>query len=234
MHSLRYRVAGGPTAGSPRFPAMLVVVLLVMISLPGEVRAQGFLEQFSYDDLGFSAVGAEAGIVWSDQLTTEWSGGIRLDYGMIAPQIRVLFGGSYFKGLINEDEILQFEQSILRVVDDPTGDATIDIGEITWADLQLNADLQYLVPAGARYFFYFGLGMAAHVRRGAGGAIEGTFVEDALNTIAAAAVGSVGVEIAAAEQLHLVLDTRGSLSSELRTLSVRLGAMYRIRPLLPR
>jgi hypothetical protein len=33
--------------------------------------------------------------------------------------------------------------------------------------------------------------------------------------------------------LHLVLDTRGSLSSELRTLSVRLGAMYRIRPLLP-
>lgn len=215
-------------------PAALMVGLFLAVLTPGALRAQGFLEQFSYDDLGFSAVGAEAGIVWSDHLTTEWSGGVRLDYGMIAPRIRVLFGGSYFKALINQDEILEFEQSILRVIDDPTGDATIDIGDITWADLQLNADLQYLVPAGARYFFYFGLGLAAHARKASGAAIDGTFVEDALNTIAAAAVASAGVEIAAADQLHLVLDTRGNLSSELRTLSVRLGAMYRIRPLLAR
>lgn len=227
--------ATGPVAVEKRsyWPCAVISLMVALMVLPGALRGQGFLEQFSYDDLGFSAVGLEAGIVWSDRLTTEWSGGLRMDYGMIAPRIRVLVGGSYFKAVLNQDEIDEFEESILRVIDDPTGDATIDIGEITWADLQLNTDLQYLVPAGPRYFFYFGLGMAAHIRNGSGAAIDGTFVEDALSTITAAAVGSIGVEIAAAEQLHLVLDTRGSLSSELRTLSVRLGAMYRIRPLLP-
>lgn len=208
--------------------AFLTAALLLLV--PPPLAAQSFLEQFSYEGLGFSGIGFELGPVASDRVTTELSGGVRVDYGMIAPRVRVVFGANYFKGQLDEEEILEFERRVLQVVQDPTGDAMVDIGGIAWTNVEATLDLQYVFPSGPRYFTYMGLGIGAHIRDGSGAAIEGTFVEDALDTIAASADLSLGVEIVLTDQVHFTTDVRGVLSSELIFASARAGFMYRINP----
>ena len=84
---------------------------------PQVLMAQGFLEQFSYEGLRFSGIGFEFGGVLSDRLTREVTGAVRIDCGRIAPNVRVLFGVSYFEGQFNETEIREFALGIQQVVD---------------------------------------------------------------------------------------------------------------------
>jgi hypothetical protein len=72
------------------------------------------------------------------------------------------------------------------------------------------------------------VGIGIHFREGGGEAIEGTFVEDALDTVAAAATFSAGTHVAVAGGLFLTGDLRVGVSSELRTFSGRGGLMYRL------
>jgi hypothetical protein len=205
-----------------------ILIAAVLLLTAGSATAQGFLEQFSYEGLGFSGIGFDIGPVGSDRLTTEVSGGVRVDYGMIAPRVRVMFGANYFKGELNQEEILRFERQLLQNVQDPTGDATVDVGRITWSNLEATLDLQYLFPSGPRFLTYIGLGIGAHVRNGSGTAIENTFVEDALDTIAASADLTLGMDFALSDNVLFTTDVRGTLSSELIMASARVGFMYRI------
>lgn len=199
---------------------------LLCLGLATPVQGQGFLEQFSYEGLRLTGIGVEFGAVGSDRLTTEPSGGLRLDWGLIAPRVRVMIGGSYFRGRFEAAEIAAFESSLRRVVTDPTQDFTIDVGDITWATLQADLDLQYLFPAG-RVITYLGLGLGLNLRDGDGVAVAGTFVEDALDTVEAGLNLSLGWMVRLVPYLHLTLDLRGSLASELRTAAGRAGLMVR-------
>lgn len=204
--------------------------LLCVILLSQPVTAQGFLEQFSYEGLRPSGLGVELGALASDRLTRALSPALRLDYGMIAPRVRVLFGLAYSRGDFNDTEIDAFEQQLRGVVNDPTNDFTIDVGRITLTDVEADLSLQYLFDAGSRVTTYLGTGIGVHVRNGAGDAIDGTFVEDALDTIVAGLVVSLGAQVAMSPYVHLTADFRGGLTSELRTASARGGVMVRWPP----
>ncbi len=204
------------------------LALAALLAVPTPLMGQRFLEQFSYEGLGVAGVGVSFGAITSDRLTTEPTGALRLDYGFIAPKIRVLFGISYFKGDFDADEIAAFERQLRGVVADPTGDFTVDVGEITWADLAGSVDLQYAFLPEARLRPYAGIGLGIHVRDGDGVAIADTFVEDALDTIHAGVVASLGLEIMLSTRLAFTVDARGELMSELRTAAARGGFMYRI------
>jgi opacity protein-like surface antigen len=202
-------------------------VLLLTLLLPGAARAQGFLDEFSYEGLRLAGVGFEFGGIASDRLTSELTGAFRVDYGMFAPHVRVVFGLGYFKGQFDADEIQAFEDQIALVVYDPNGGFEVRVGDVTWADWMGSLDLQYLpVPAG-RIRPYAGLGVAVHLRDGDGPAISGTFVEDALDTIEAGIEASAGVEVSLTESLAVTADLRAGLSGELRTIAARGGFMVR-------
>jgi len=209
------------------------MALVCMAATPVTLPAQGFLEQFSYEGLRLSGLGVEMGGVVSDRLTAEPSPALRVDYGVLAPRLRVMFGASYFRGEFDQDEMTRFAQRLRRVVLDPTGDFAIDVGSITWSQLAIDGDLQYLFPAG-RAQTYLGLGIGVHARDGDGAAIDGTFVEDALDTIAAGINLSAGVEVALVPHLAVTVDLRGALTSELRLASARGGLMYRFPAPAPR
>ena len=215
----------------PGSRATRTVALLAL--LPAALPAQGFFEQFSYEGLRLAGLGVEMGGVVSDRLTAEPTLALRVDYGVLAPRLRVMFGASYFRAEFNPDEIARFEQRLRLVVLDPTGDFTINVRSITWSQLALDGDLQYLFPAD-RVQTYLGLGIGVHVRDGDGTAIDGTFVEDALDTIAAGINLSMGVEVALVSHLAATVDLRGALTSELRLASARGGLMYRFPMPAPR
>src|SRR5258707_7761961 len=71
-------------------------VLLLSIIPSFHLSAQGVFNQFSYDNLRLSGIQLDAGLLGASDLTGSTVGGLRLDYGRIAPKVRLLLGVSYF------------------------------------------------------------------------------------------------------------------------------------------
>jgi len=206
-----------------------VLAVLLTGNPPNRLTAQGVLNQFSYDNLRFSGIQLDVGPLGSSQLTGAVAGGLRIDYGMIAPHVRVLLGLSYFRSEFDNQARARFEQRIRQFVIDPAGDDTIRVGRIFWSDLTADLDLQYVIPQSPGITTYIGAGASVHLRNGSGAAIKGTFVEDALDEVAAGFNASIGAEFALSKAWRFTLDGRGVISSGLSTVSLRSGIMYRLR-----
>jgi hypothetical protein len=207
---------------------VLVAVLLTGYP-PNRLTAQGVLNQFSYDNLRLSGIQVDAGPLGSSELTGAVVAGMRIDYGMIAPRVRVLLGLSYFRSEFDSQARTRFEQRIRQFVIDPQGDDTIRVGRILWSDLTADLDLQYVIPQGRGIVTYIGAGASVHLRNGSGAAIKGTFVEDALDEVTAGFNATIGAEFALSKAWRFTLDGRGVVSSGLSTVSLRSGIMYRMR-----
>jgi hypothetical protein len=218
--------AGGRTDGRSVGPWVALALTLLSAGPPVRLSAQGLLEQFSYENLKPSALQFDLGPLGGNNIRGTLTGGVRLDYGSVAPHVRVLLGLSYFKADFSSAARARFEQRLRSVVIDPSKDDTINLGRITWSDVTADVDLQYVLPQGRAVTAYMGIGLGAHVRHGSGPAIDGTFVQDALNEITAGLNGTIGAEIGA-KRWRFTLDARGVLSSGLSSVSLRTGVMYR-------
>src|SRR6266498_2353252 len=109
-----------------------VGLLAVMFTAlpPYRLTAQGVLSQFSYDSLGLSGIQADLGVLGASRLRGTVVGGVRLDYGRVAPRIRVLLGLSYFKGAFDRQATAELAQRLRAIVNDPDSNFTIDVGRI--------------------------------------------------------------------------------------------------------
>ena len=201
-----------------------LAVLLALVPTPA--TAQGFLERFSYEGLGLSGIGVDFGGVVSDRLATDVTASLRIDYGLIAPNVRTLFGVSYFRSRFNDAEIASFEDRLEALVNDPS--VSISIGEINWTNVTFDLDLQYVFGPHRKVTPYLGLGIGVHVRNASGAAIDDTFVEDALDTVAAGLNVSTGAEITVMRNVRFTVDLRGMLTSELLAATGRAGLMLRL------
>jgi hypothetical protein len=200
--------------------------MLLTVGRPDRLFAQGFLSQFSYDNLKPSALQLDLGPLGGNNIRGTLTGGLRLDYGFIAPHVRVLLGVSYYKADFSSAARARFEQRLKSVVIDPSADDTIRLGRITWSDVTGDVDLQYVLPQGRAVITYLGIGLGAHIRHGSGPAINGTFVQDALNSITAGLNGTIGVEVGA-KRWRVTFEGRGVWSSGVSTVSLRTGVAYR-------
>ncbi len=203
-------------------------VALLSIFPTFRLSAQGVLNQFSYDNLRLSGIQVDVGPLGASELKGTIVGGVRLDYGLIAPRVRVLLGLSYFRSEFDNDARARFEQRIRALVNDPDSNFTVNVGRIFWSDLTGDLDLQYVFPQGRGVTTYVGAGASVHLRNGSGGAINGTFVEDALDEISAGLNTMIGVEFHVSRAWRFTLDGRGVISSGLSTVSLRSGIMYRL------
>ncbi len=194
----------------------------------GRLAAQGVLNQFSYDNLRFSGIQLDAGVLGASDLTGATVGGLRVDYGRIAPRVRLLLGLSYFHSQFDQQARDRFERRLDSIVNPSTHDS-INLGRISLSDLIGDVDFQFVFPQAHGITAYIGTGISVHVRNGGGAAINGTFVEDALDVITAGLNGTMGFEFNLSHAWRFTLDGRGVLSSGLRTVSLRTGIMYRFR-----
>ena len=216
--------AGGRSDGRTVGPWLPLAVLL-SVSPTARLSAQGLFSQFSYDNLKPSALQLDLGPVGGNNIRGTLTGGLRLDYGFIAPHVRVLLGVSYYKADFSSAARARFAQRLDSVVNPGTQD-TINLGRITWSDVTGDVDLQYVLPQGRAVTTYLGIGIGAHVRHGSGPAIKGTFVQDALNSITAGLNGTIGTEVGA-RRWRFILEARGVLWSGVSTVALRSGVAYR-------
>ena len=204
-----------------------IACIAALALAPTALGAQAVLEQFSYDALRPTGLQVDAGMLVSGDLENTIVGGVRLDAGRLAPRFRVLVGLSYFRSDFDTRATARFEQRLREIVIDPSGDDTITVGRITWADIVADLDIQYALaetPAGA---VFVGVGASAHIRNGSGSAIAGTFVEDALDEIGAGFNAMLGGEVRLMGPWRGTAELRGVLASGLSSASLRVGVMYR-------
>lgn len=207
---------------------MRVICLLAGLTLAATpMWAQRPLDRFSYDNLRFTGAWAEVGIVTSNRLKGTAGYGVRLDLGQFAPRLRMLIGASYFRSDFKRSEIADFEDRLRQVVDDPTGDFTVDLGDIAWSDIALDLDLQYFLVQAPRWQPYLGAGASMHIRNGSGRAIDGTFVEDALDMIGAGVNVTAGLDVLLTRYLVLNVGGRAVVGSDLQTVALTAGLGFR-------
>src|SRR6266571_2548586 len=111
----------------------------------------------------------------------------------------------------------------------PSTPDTINLGRIALSDLFGDIDFQLVFPQGHGITAYLVTGVSIHARNGSGAAINGTFVEDALDVITAGLNGTLGFEFNLSRAWRFTVDGRGVLSSGLKTVSLRTGIMYRLQ-----
>jgi hypothetical protein len=109
---------------------------------------------------------------------------------------------------------------------DPSGDDTVAIGRVSVSDIALETDLRWSPLRTAALRPYLGGGFGAHVLNAENEFISGTFVESALDNIAAGFTGLAGFDTAPLRGLSLLLQARFSLLSNTRFLTLRAGGSY--------
>src|SRR3989441_894752 len=207
---------------------MECVTILFLTIIPSfQLSAQGVLNQFSYDNLRFSGIQLDVGPLGASDLVGATVGGLRVDYGRIAPKVRLLLGLSYFHSRFDQQAINRFERRLDSIVNPSTPDS-INLGRISLSDLIGDIDFQFVFPQGRGVTAYLGTGVSIHARNGSGAAINGTFMEDALDVITAGLNGTMGLEVNLSSAWRFTVDGRGGLSSGLRSVSLRTGIMYRL------
>ena len=204
---------------------------LTLLSVGPTVRpsaAQGVLNEFSYDNLRLSGIQLDVGVLGASQLMGTTVGGLRLDYGRIAPKVRLPLGLSYFRSDFDHEALSRFEARLDSFVNPGTPDS-VAVGQVRLGDIVGDVDFQFMFPQGRGINAYIGTGVSIHVRNGSGDLINGTFVEDALDVVTAGLNGMIGLEFNLSPAWRFTLDGRGVLSSGLSTASVRTGIMYRLK-----
>jgi len=218
---------GGRAVGRTGRWAVIAAVLLT-VSPSARLPAQGVLNEFSYDNLRLSGIQVDVGVLGASQLMGTTVGGVRLDFGRIAPKVRLLLGLSYFRSDFDSEALSRFEARLDSFVNPGTPDS-VAVGQIRLGDIVGDVDFQLMFPQGSGITAYVGTGVSIHVRNGSGDLINETFVEDALDVVTAGLNGTIGFEFNLSPAWRFTLDGRGVLSSGLSTASLRTGIMYRLK-----
>jgi len=199
------------------------------------LAAQGVgLDEFDYENLAFRGVMLDMGWVRPGRVVPTNSFGARFDLGFLGPGVRVTAGFSRWASTLRQAEVAVFERQLADLVEGETGERpAVNLGRITWSDVALNADAHVVwrIPGGV--ITYAGAGGTAHVMRGGGDAVDGTFVEDLLNTIRAGINIHGGVEFPLGERLRVVGESRIELVQSVTYGQVRAGLQYTWGPLAP-
>ncbi len=196
---------------------------LVMLGalVPSSAHAQSLFERLNLDRLRLTALGVTAGPVRASRAEHAQSFGVFADYGYIARSWRVVFSANYWGSRFRDEFVDTFEQRLREQVIDPSGDDTLDLGEINVSDIALEVEMRYTPRPNAVLRPYAGAGLGAHIINAESPFINDTFVESALDNISAGFAAFGGVDTAPAGRISFGLQARLNLLSNLRYWSGR-------------
>ena len=207
----------------------MLCLCLLAVYPSSRLASQSVLDQFSYDNLQPTGLRFELGALGATRLRGALVGGFRFDAGNIAPRIRVLLGLSYFRANFDQQSLIEFATKVRALVHDPDSNFTVNVGQIRWSDLVGDLDLQYAFPQSQTLTTFLGAGVGVHLRHGSGTAINGTFIQDALDGLFPGANVTAGAEVRVAPQLAVSIEGRGVVSDGLSSISLTAGIMWRFR-----
>lgn len=217
------------------WPRLLVAVsmLLAGVAGPTSAAAQG-LADYDYTNLGFRGVGLEVGRLVPSSVDPTTAVTASLDLGYLGPGFQVVPSLTYWSSDLTSSKVGEFESRLDDLVQREAGAGAprpdIKLGPITWTDVALTVDGHFVwnVPWG--FQTRVGGGVTAHLLNGQGSAINGTFVEDLLDSVRAGFNLHAGLEHPLYSKLHLLTSARYEVLGDLQYLELRLGTELMIGP----
>jgi opacity protein-like surface antigen len=219
-----------------RLGTFAATAALSALSLAAPVAAQD-LADFDYENLSFRGVAVEWGYLWPSKVETDPTFGVRFDLGYLGPSVRLTPSITYWESQMTTAEVRTLEARVEElanrgrpVVSEPV---TIDLGRIMRRDLALGLDghVVWSIPLGL--LSYAGAGVSAHLLNGSGEAVDGTFVEDLLDSVSAGINLHAGLEYPVNSRLRFYTSGRHEWLGDLRWFELRVGTQVMFGPSLP-
>jgi hypothetical protein len=209
-------------AGRSRAGLALAAALLGAAIRPA--RGQAVFDWLNLDRLQIASLGAAVGRIQPSQLEATNLYALQADYGEIAPSWRIVFGASYWESRFEDKVIHAFVDSLQKSVSDPG--ARVVASPVRLYDVTFGADARYVPTYSGEIKPFIGVGLAAHVINAEGKLIKGTFVERALDDIAAGLYLTTGFSFRIVRHLGVEAGVRGDLLSGFRSTQIRAGGTY--------
>jgi hypothetical protein len=197
---------------------MAAIVGLVVAIAPQRAEAQ-ILENYDYEDLEFRGIGLEAGRIWPGRVEATTSYGLRLDLGMIGPRVRIVPTARFWSSSLIRSEVDGLADQIILVCErqgDVSCPERLDLGEVRLSDLEMSTDAHLLLFPDRILSPYLGLNLGLHLLNGRGDFIDGTFVEDLLDTVAPGLGSMIGFTVQLGSALLIGAEARGMVGSDVR------------------
>jgi hypothetical protein len=198
--------------------------------------AQGSLfERLNLDKLRLSALGFSYGAMQPSQMDATQAYSLHSDYGEVAERWRIVFTATFWKSRYRQDVVLAFADSLQRNITDPEGNAEVIASGISVSDIAVGGDVRWMSPIRhIRLQPYLGANLSAHVINAEGPLIEGTFMETALDNIAAGVAATAGIDVVLISHFTAGMQARFDLLSGIRYGSLRVVGTYLFDAVRPR
>lgn len=201
---------------------------LLALFLPMRAEGQAW-EDYDYEHLQFRGVGLEAGRVFPRQIEPDVSFGLRGDLGYAGPHVRVSPSIRYWSSSLRGVEVQRLADRIVRICErqaSATCPSALNLGRVRRSDLEISLDAHYLFRAPGKASPYTGGGFGLHLLNGRGEFIDGTFVEDLLDTLAPGASLLAGLDLPLGSSIQLLGEGRLVITSDVQYANLVFGAMF--------
>jgi hypothetical protein len=190
------------------------------------LSAQSIIDKLQLDRLQLVSLGLGAGSIAPSQVERTTVFGLTADYGELSPAWRVQFRITYWESRFQQSVIDEFVDTLRKSLVDPNA-TTIKGSSISIYDAAFGLGARRLLIPAADVTPFFTLGFAGHVINAEGDFIKGTFVERALDDIAAGVFGDVGFRARLLRRVLVEGSVRGDLLSGFRSVQwMATGSYY--------
>jgi opacity protein-like surface antigen len=203
----------------------VVAILAAAVAVAGSAAAQD-LAEYDYENLSFRGVMPEVGYMWSDNVENTAVFGLKFDLGFLGPGFRLVSGLSYWDSQMAAGEVDRFETQLDGLIVEQGGTPPlggVHLGQVDREDVSLSLDGHYVWRIPARFFFYTGLGVSGHFLNGSGPAVDGTFVEDLLDSVSAGINLNAGLEYPVKDRFRLYGSSKVEVLGDLKYVEIRFG-----------
>ena len=194
-----------------RVASLAAVIALFHMAPPSAGAQLAVLDRLQVVSLGIGA-----GSVAPSQVDPTTIFVLGSDYGEISPAWRIVFRTTYWESMFKASVVDAFVDTLQKNLVDPTA-TTVRRTPVTLYDATFAIGARRLLMPRSDITPYFSGGVAAHVINAEGSLIKGTFVERALDDIAAGVFAEGGVRIRLMHRLLLEGSVRGDLLSGFRS-----------------
>lgn len=190
----------------------------------------GKLERLGVDRLRLSTIGVTSGAVKPATIEATTLVSVHADYGEVVPRWRLVFSATYWNSRYTDAVVQELADSLRAIVNDPTGDATVEVGTVRVSVISVAAEGRWSPRSGRQRFRpYLGGGLGVYALNAEGRGISGTLVEDALDNFATGLAAIAGADLLLFPNLSVGAQARYDLLGGARYGSVRAGVSYVFR-----
>lgn len=184
----------------------VLLACLLLLGWPAWLRAQD-LADYDYENLRLVGLGVDFGGLAPTLVEPTLTVAVRGDLGFLGPGVRIMPAIRFWSSELREEGFQDARVAALALEVD---------GHYVWSDYMGDP--------------YLGAGVGLHFLNGSGPSIDGTFVEDLLDTVLPALNAAGGASLPLGPRLRVFAEARGVLATEVQYAALVVGGIVDLSP----